>query len=551
MKTLTFSGRHPAVLIPTVLLSLGTLWACSPKTDFGAEESLAESSAAKIDWYEGDVESAFALAKSAGKPLFLYWGAEWCPPCHYLKNKVFTRPEFIDRMQAFIPVYLDGDTARAQILGEELDVKGYPTVLIFDPTGQEVMRMPSTIAIDQYEIILDAATENMKPVRQVLDEVLASGPAQAEPTDLHLLAFYSWDQDSQVALSLEEQVAAFQRLLEETPTELTLERSRFLGLYLVAVARQTQNADSEEPALSEEERTEAQQAILEILEDPQKRNANLLWIVYYADSIIDLLQPEDTPARHELLGAWQQAAEEMENDASLSVDDRLTATRLRVDFVKMAAHPDAGDATIPPALQDHVRARAAWAVETVTSESELQSVVNTLAYLLEDAGLSDEAESMLLEKMHDTAAPYYFMSWIASLKLEAGDDEAALEWYRKAYDASEGRYSRFRWGSTYLRQLMKLSPQSVKRIEADSIEVLTELLANEDAFAGGNYARLDGLQSAYWKWNEDGQHDAELATIRDHVLDSCERYPAGAEDSQQQRCEGFLSPEEVQGDAAM
>ena len=34
---------------------------------------------AGIDWYAGDVDAAFAAAKAADKPLFLYWGAEWCP----------------------------------------------------------------------------------------------------------------------------------------------------------------------------------------------------------------------------------------------------------------------------------------------------------------------------------------------------------------------------------------------------------------------------------------------------------------------------------------
>jgi predicted small lipoprotein YifL len=30
---------------------------------------------AGIDWFAGDVEAAFAAAKAADKPLYLYWGA--------------------------------------------------------------------------------------------------------------------------------------------------------------------------------------------------------------------------------------------------------------------------------------------------------------------------------------------------------------------------------------------------------------------------------------------------------------------------------------------
>lgn len=39
---------------------------------------------AGIDWFEGSVEGAFATAKTQDKPIFLYWGAVWCPPCHEL-----------------------------------------------------------------------------------------------------------------------------------------------------------------------------------------------------------------------------------------------------------------------------------------------------------------------------------------------------------------------------------------------------------------------------------------------------------------------------------
>ena len=510
----------------------------------------ADDGTSEIAWHQGDVDSAFAHAKSTGKPMFLYWGAEWCPPCHYLKNKVFKRPEFLARIQDFVPVYLDGDTEMAQIIGERLDVKGYPTVIIFDPLGQEVMRMPSTVPADQYEAVLDAAVASMKPVKTVLTEVLASGPESASKSDLNLLAFYSWGQDSLVDLPLEEQVEAFGRLYRETPADRTIERSRFLGLYLMSVARKARQHEDDTPLLSKEEKTKLQTEALEVLANRELRNSNLLWVDYYAGSIIDLLQTAETSRRQELIGAWQETADAMESDESLSVGDRLSATILKLNLIRMAAGLE-DEAELPAGVQEHVRQRAAWAVETVTDESELQTVVNTLAYLFEVAGMSAEAEQMLMAKMGDTAAPYYFMSWIARLKEESGDTEAAIEWHRQAYDSAEGRYSRFRWGSTYLRRLMDLSPDSSERIEADSVAVLGELLEHADAFAGGNYSRLDSLEGAYWSWNEDGSYDAQLATIRDLVHASCGRYPDDGESSQRLRCEAFLVPQEVEGDAAL
>jgi thioredoxin-like negative regulator of GroEL len=185
-----------------------------------------------IDWYTGGIDAAFAHAQSQGKPLFLYWGAEWCPPCHYLKTKIFTRPEFLARMKEFVPVYLDGDEESAQTLGEKLGVKGYPTVIIFSAAGEEMTRMPSTLPVEQYAEVLDRAVSMTRPLKQILAAVLAGGPADAPATDLNLLAFYSWDQDDKVGLTDEEEFDTFQLLYEQTPDVLPVEKSRFLTFYL-------------------------------------------------------------------------------------------------------------------------------------------------------------------------------------------------------------------------------------------------------------------------------------------------------------------------------
>ncbi|MCK7510191.1 MAG: thioredoxin domain-containing protein [Desulfobacterales bacterium] len=65
--------------------------------------------------------------------MFLYWGAEWCPPCAQIKSTIFNKREFQERSRLFVPVYLDGDTPSAQKHGERFGVVGYPTMILFQP----------------------------------------------------------------------------------------------------------------------------------------------------------------------------------------------------------------------------------------------------------------------------------------------------------------------------------------------------------------------------------------------------------------------------------
>ena len=74
--------------------------------------------AGAIAWREGDVDDALAEAKELGKPVILYWGAVWCPPCNQMKATLFKDASFIAETEKFVPVYLDGDTEGAQRWGE-------------------------------------------------------------------------------------------------------------------------------------------------------------------------------------------------------------------------------------------------------------------------------------------------------------------------------------------------------------------------------------------------------------------------------------------------
>lgn len=121
-----------------------------------------------IDWFQGDVDAAFAAAKAAPKPLFLYWGAEWCPPCAQIKATIFNRREFQERSRLFVPVYLDGDVPSAQKQAERFGVVGYPTMILFRPDGTEITRLPGGVDIERYAKVLDVALADARPVKDIV-----------------------------------------------------------------------------------------------------------------------------------------------------------------------------------------------------------------------------------------------------------------------------------------------------------------------------------------------------------------------------------------------
>jgi len=505
----------------------------------------AAGSAGDIHWYEGTVEEAFAEAKETERPLFLYWGAVWCPPCNQIKKTIFTRREFAEKMKSFLPVYLDGDTESAQIWGERLEASGYPTMLVLSSDAEEVMRMPGGLQLEKFIEILDTSLQQMTPMSEVLEQALTERLGDDVPdASWQRIAFYSWGQDRTVDKTPTELEAAFRALEAKVPPRMADVKARLFSLWLdqaVSLARET--GDDGEPQLvfTADDVRRIDRRLFELLSERSLTMATIDFLMYGGGATVEALHPKSSPERTALIAAWEKTMEWVETNDQLSVDERVSALLPTLEFHQLSH----GEAELPKAFQERVRDRALWADRAAKDAYTRQASMSTAGWLLRQVGLNDDAKKLYLAQLDKAVSPHYFMSSLSIIARNAGDTDEAVSWLARAYDASEGPATRFQWGTSYLMGLMSLQPDDGTVIEKESRRVLSELLSHDDAFAGRNAARIGRLKKSFAGWNENGEHSAEVESIRKSLTPGCAelafvREP-GADDSMKERCSEFFT----------
>ncbi len=453
-----------------------------------ATEKVAEADhIGGIPWFSGSVEEAFAAARTSGKPVFLYWGAVWCPPCNQLKDTVFKRAEFVAQSHLVVPVYLDGDTPRAQEQGDRFGVLGYPTVIMFNPAGEEITRIPGGLNLERYLDVLELALNEVRPVKTLVAEALAGKPLAAG--DWRLLAAYSWGQDNgRVFAEDDNKVAAFQTMASYCPTNLNLSCSQLRSRAISAWAE----LEERDMSLAEGFR----QQVETILSDPDLSRANLGFVVYASKRILPKIVDPESESGIRLAGLWQNRLADLRQDTSVNAADRLGTWlgELRIATLQSDEVSDT--------LRDAARNAVKTADESTTGEYARSAVINVAWAVLDTAGLQADADALLQAELDTSSFPYYFMLDLAHNAKVAGRTEEALSWLERAWTEALGPATRLQWGANYLVGALELTPDDLPRINAVGNALIDETATMERAFHGRNARSLNRIFTGLSKWAE-------------------------------------------------
>jgi thioredoxin-related protein len=464
---------------------------------------------ADLDWHGGDPEAAFALARASGRPLLLYWGAAWCPPCNRLKAAIFNRPDFLELAHSFVALHIDGDSAGAQQLAERFKLRSYPTLVVYRPDGAEVTRLPCELDGQRFVHILEVALNARYTVSQSLSVAL-SRERPLSDDEWRLLSYYSWDTDEQQLLKNLDFAAIVASMTRACTLPDALVRLEWLALH--AAAMSGDGGVDRRAAIARLETT---------LTDARAVCEQLDIVTNYAVDLVRFLTAPDTDARISLTNVWALALETLENDSTLNIAARLAALRTRVRLSRLGKPI--------PRLDELVRERVANALHAVHDPALRHTVLNTAAGVLADAHLLDEAEQLLLAELDRSHAPFYFMHNLAAIAKKRGDPARAVNWYEQAWQGATGPATRLQWGATYLQGLVDFLPHDALRIERLAREMLNELGNMPDAFCQRNRTQMQRIDSRLALWGGRGQY---AAALRQAVRHSDVRSPAPANSAQ-------------------
>ncbi len=469
------------------------------------QQSTARLPAAQqIDWREGDVDDAFTEAKEANKPVLLYWGAKWCPPCNLMKQTLFKDPAFIAATGNFIPVHLDGDAKGAQVWGEKFGILGYPTVIILRPDRSEVTRLAGGSTASALADVLNVAAKRTGSTEDLLKRT--TDPASLSADDWRLLASFDWLDDPKHFGDMKK-ASAFVAMLADAAPDPAVKRHFALTSLFMAV-------QDSKAKLTPDQQAEVRAVLSAILPSYAEVKANRQELTYGGADLIKALP--DAGERERLGRELVAALDRVAADASVPLGDRLGSVTAEIALSKAA-----NGGKVAPDVLAKVRARVADADKAATDPSMRQAVMPDAGQMLADAGDKAGAARLWKAELAHAIAPYYFMVDLAGLAEEAKDSRTAIDWLKQAAEAAQGPATRIQWTMMYSQGAMRMMPEDKAAVERSAGMVVDALGQNSAGYAERTEKRTVEWATKLREWSAKHGGADVLARLDARMKQAC------------------------------
>jgi thiol-disulfide isomerase/thioredoxin len=143
------------------LLVLSTTAGCqneanSPEVPISAASGSTELPHGRLPFITG-FETGLAAARQQGKPMLVFFTAEWCHYCHAMAVDALSQEAVVRIADRFVCVLVDAD-AEPEVC-RQFRVRAYPTLQFLSPTGVPLNRMTGKQPGQQVVMEMQAALQ--------------------------------------------------------------------------------------------------------------------------------------------------------------------------------------------------------------------------------------------------------------------------------------------------------------------------------------------------------------------------------------------------------
>lgn len=469
-------NTKPSVLMLAFALVAGSSFA-APK--LSAATTVKAPTEISIAWRTDDPAKNLEQAKSQGKHVFLYWGAQWCPPCNAMKSEVFNRPEFQAAIKNMIPIMIDGDSADAQSWSDRFQVSGYPTMLVLAPDGNERMRFYGYTPL----VTIQAAVAAIEATSDSLATLIQKA-AKSEPlsdAEWRQLAYSDWSKFSDSDFSGISPIEVALDITKSIPAKLVVEKGMIATFIIV-------NAPDVKPEIAAKIREQYDALFASIgANETTLVNAEILFFEGFGSLKFATEEGITPEVKKQRVAAWASAVDRLTKELDDSLSSRVNGLAARVGVAKFQPVEAARTLKFREELTGLRKE-----LDKVKDPHVLTALVPTLADAFESIGDHDVAVKVLEKTASRSPTPWYFYSHAAYLIKETGDINQAIPLYERAMRTAKGPSTRIQWTWTYLNAVDKSTVKDrAVRMENTINDLFKLALRAPDGFNGRNLRTMN------------------------------------------------------------